>query len=81
VASVLLISVAVSLDTIVAGVAFGLRGDPIVLSAMVVGTVTGVLTFAGLAFGTRLSKWRHMHGRAAPVVIVGLGVAIAAGVI
>lgn len=79
--SLVLVAIAVSLDSVVAGIAFGLRGDPILLTALVVGTTTAVLTFAGLVFGTYVSKWRAVPGRVAPVVLVGLGLAMATGIL
>jgi putative Mn2+ efflux pump MntP len=80
-ASLLLLAIAVSLDSIAAGVAFGLRGDPILPTALVVGTTTAILTFAGLAFGTYVGKWRSLPERVAPVALVGLGLAMAAGIL
>jgi len=81
IASLSLVALGVSLDTIVAGVALGLRGDSIVQSAAVVGGVTAALTFIGLELGAYAGKWRAVHGRLAPAVLVGMGVAIAIGVL
>jgi putative Mn2+ efflux pump MntP len=80
-ASLLLVAAGVSLDTVVAGVAFGLRGDPIVPSAALVGAVTAALTFAGLQLGASVGNWRTLHRRVAPAMLVGVGVAVAAGVV
>jgi putative Mn2+ efflux pump MntP len=79
--SLFVVAIGVSLDTIVAGVAFGLRGDPILQSAAVVGSVTAALTFVGLELGAYVGNWGTVHGRVAPAVLVGMGVAIAAGVL
>jgi putative Mn2+ efflux pump MntP len=79
--SLVLVAIAVSLDSVVAGIAFGLRHDPIVPTALVVGITTAVLTFAGLVFGTYVGKWRALPGQVAPVVLVGIGLAMATGVL
>jgi putative Mn2+ efflux pump MntP len=80
-ASLALVAIAVRLDSVVAGIAFGLRHDPILPTALVVGTTTAVLSFAGLVFGTYVSKWRALPGQVAPVVLVSVGLAIATGVL
>jgi len=80
-ASLMLVAIAVSLDSVVASIAFGLRHDPILPTALIVGTATAVLTFAGLVFGTYVSYWRALPGQVAPVVLVGLGLAMATGVL
>ncbi|MBV9580470.1 MAG: manganese efflux pump [Chloroflexi bacterium] len=76
-----LLSVGVSLDTLVAGVAFGLRGDPILASAVVVGGVTAALSLCGLKLGGRIARWQRLSAWAAPVALVGVGVAIGSGLI
>jgi hypothetical protein len=58
-----------------------LRRDPILPTALVVGTTTAVLTIAALVFGSYVGKWRALPGRVALVVLVGLGLAMATGVL
>jgi putative Mn2+ efflux pump MntP len=79
-ASLVLLAIAVSLDSVVAGIAFGLRHDAILPTALVVGSTTAVLTFAGLVFGKYVGKRQALPRQVAPVVLVGLGLAMATGV-
>ena len=80
--SLLTVAIGVSLDTVVAGAAFGLRGDPIFASAAVVGTVTASLTLIGLQFGGWLRNWsRQLSPRVAPSVLVCVGIGMATGIL
>ena len=80
--SLFAIGVGVSIDTIVAGVAFGMRGDSIPASALAVGCVTAVLSFAGLELGGWIGHWtKELNSRIAPAVLVIVGLGIAGGVL
>ena len=79
--SLLLVACGVSLDTAVAGIAFGLRADPVVASALIVGSVTAALSLAGLELGAQVRDRRPLPAPLAPAVLVGIGVAMAAGVL
>ena len=81
--SLALLGAGVSLDTVVAGVAFGLRGDPILASATVVGAVTALMSVAGLETGGVAGSWlgRLSHRATPAVALVLVGVGIGTGVL
>jgi putative Mn2+ efflux pump MntP len=67
-----------SLDNLVAGVGLGTLGPPVVLSAVIIGALSGALALAGLALGRlgRLSLPAKVE-RLSGLLLVALGVAAA----
>ena len=80
--SLVLVGLGVSVDTTVAGVAFGLRGDPILASAAVVGVVTGLMSAECLELGGYIGGWSsRVARRIAPAALVAVGLGIATGLL
>jgi putative Mn2+ efflux pump MntP len=77
--SLFAVTLGVSLDTLVAGVAFGFVGAPTLASAAVIGAVTALMSLVGVQLGVHLRGWRLLNRRLAPVVLVAVGLAIATG--
>jgi putative Mn2+ efflux pump MntP len=76
----LLGGLALSLDNLVVGFALGTYGTSIVLSAIVIGATSTVLSLIGLELGARIGKWAGERGeQLAGVMLISVGIAIAAG--
>jgi putative Mn2+ efflux pump MntP len=73
--SLIVLSVATSIDALVVGVSLALRGAEIWLSSVVIGLVAAAMALAGIAIGRRigeyLGRWAEVAGAA---VLMGLGV-------
>jgi len=73
--SLVALSVATSLDALVAGFSLGLRGEGIWRASIVIGVVAGLMALAGVIIGKRLGK---AFGRTAEIagglVLMALGV-------
>jgi manganese efflux pump family protein len=76
----LLSGLALSLDNLVVGFALGTYGTSILVSALVIGIVSVVLSLIGLELGARIGKWAGERGeQLAGVMLISVGIAIAAG--
>jgi manganese efflux pump family protein len=75
--TLLLLSVATSVDALAVGLSYSVLGTPILAPAMIIGLVTFVLCFAGTEFGKRLGsrfeRWAELTGG---IVLVGIGLNI-----
>ena len=73
--SLVILSVATSLDALVVGFSLGLRGQGIWLTSLIIGIVAGAMALAGVVLGKRIGA---AMGRPAEilggVVLMGLGV-------
>ncbi len=71
----LTLSVATSIDALAVGVSFAFMGNQIVLPAVVIAVVTGILSFLGARFGTRLGEhFGKLAERAGGMVLIVLGI-------
>ena len=75
--TLVLLSVAVSLDAFAVGLSLGLLGIFVWYPAIIIGVVTGILSLIGLRLGNRLGK---LFGRSVEIagglVLIGIGVQI-----
>jgi putative Mn2+ efflux pump MntP len=75
--SLLLFSIAVSVDSIVVGVSFGLNGVPIVFPALMIGSMAFLFTLIGVAVGSNtghwLGRWSQIAGGLI-LILIGLRV-------
>ncbi len=55
--SLMVFSLAVSIDSIAVGLSFGLEGVPILFPAVLIGTTAFVFTYIGVAVGCRTGEW------------------------
>jgi putative Mn2+ efflux pump MntP len=73
--SLVILSVATSLDALVVGFSLGLRGTGIVRTSLVIGLVAGAMAWAGMGIGKRLGqklgRWAEVVGA---ILLVGLGI-------
>lgn len=79
VGSILMLSLATSLDALAVGISYAALGESIVTPAIVIGIVTFVLSFLGIEFGKRFgaameSKAEIVGG----IILVGIGIKILA---
>ena len=73
--SLILLSVATSLDALVVGVSLGLRGERIWQISIVIGVVAGLMAMIGVAIGKRIGKAFGTHAEIfGALVLMGLGV-------
>jgi manganese efflux pump family protein len=76
----LLSGLALSLDNLVVGFALGTYSTSILVSAIVIGVVSVVLSLVGLELGARIGRWTGERGeQLAGVMLISVGIAIAAG--
>jgi len=81
-ARIIVSGVALSVDNLVAGFALGTYHVDIVAGAITFGLVSTVMSLAGLELGGRIGRRAGEHGELiGGVVLVGVGVAIGAGVL
>ena len=75
--TLVMLSVATSLDAFAVGLSLAMLAGPIWYPAVVIGLVAGTLTFAGVRMGThlgaRLGKWMEVAGG---VILIAVGVRI-----
>ena len=75
--SLLLFSLAVSIDSIAVGLSFSLEKTPIIVPALVIGATAFTFTYLGVALGNRVGGWL---GRWAQVVggliLIGIGLRV-----
>lgn len=73
-ASLILLSVATSLDALAAGLSFAALGVRVWVPSLVIGCTAGALTVVGTVFGSRLGRrfgaWAEVAGG---VVLIGIG--------
>ncbi len=73
--SLVMLSVATSLDALAVGVSLGLGSVSIWYPALIIGCVTGILTLAGMLLGGRLgAHFGQRIGVAGGLVLIGIGV-------
>ena len=78
----LLTGLALSLDNLVVGFALGAYNVSILAGALIIGAVSAALSLIGLELGARLGRWAGERGeQLAGLLLVGVGIAIAAGVL
>ena len=75
--SLVVLSVATSLDALVVGLSMALMGVSIWLPSIVTGLVAGAMSFVGIGLGSRLGRgtgrWAE---RAGGVILIGIGIRI-----
>lgn len=73
--SLILLSVATSLDALVVGFSLGLKGHEIWLTSLVIGVVAALMALAGVVIGRhlgkRLGRWAEVVGA---ILLIGLAV-------
>ncbi len=76
--TLLLLSVATSIDALAVGLSYSMLGVPILLPSLVIGAVTFALCLVGVEFGKRIGakseRWAELAGG---IVLIGIGVKIA----
>lgn len=75
--TLILLSVATSIDALAVGLSFAFLGTPIVEPVVIIGSITFLLSLAGLFIGSRMGhfgedKWELLGG----IVLIGIGVKI-----
>lgn len=76
-ASLVLLSVATSIDALATGLSLALLGAGIVYPSLVIGIVAAVFTAAGLALGRTLGmRWRGRVALVGGLILIGIGVKI-----
>lgn len=77
--TLVLLSIATSIDALAVGLSFSVLGQPILLPAAIIGVLTFLVCLAGCEFGKRLGavfeRWAEVAGGA---VLIGIGVKILA---
>jgi len=75
--SLLLFSVAVSIDSIAVGLSFSLEKTPILVPALVMGATAFAFTYLGVALGNRaggwLGRWAQVVGG---IILIGIGLRV-----
>jgi len=75
--SLVVLSIAVSIDALAVGFTFGLTGERFLVPIVVIGVVAGLLTIAGMLLARRIGPRLGRAGEAlAGVVLIGIGVKI-----
>lgn len=77
--TLVLLSVATSIDALAVGLSFSVLGQPILLPAAIIGVLTFLVCLGGCEFGKRLGtafeRWAELTGGA---VLIGIGIKILA---
>jgi manganese efflux pump family protein len=77
--TLLVLSIATSIDALAVGLSYSVLGSPIVGPAILIGVVTFALCLAGTEFGKRIgARFERWASLAGGLVLVGLGVKITA---
>ena len=75
--SLLLFSLAVSIDSIAIGLSFSLENVPILLPAVIIGVTAFTFTFIGVIVGSRVGikagRWAEIIGG---IILIGIGIQI-----
>jgi len=75
--SLMVLSVATSIDALVVGMSMGVLDVSVWVPAVVIGVVAGVLTIVGIRFGSRLgAKFEHWAEAVGGVVLLAIGLRI-----
>jgi manganese efflux pump family protein len=75
--SLVLLSVATSIDALAVGLSLAMLGSKILLPALVIGVVAATLTLVGMRLGSRIgSAWGRRVEMLGGLVLVGIGVKI-----
>jgi manganese efflux pump family protein len=78
----LLLAAGLSIDNLIVGFALGAYDVPIVLAVIVIGVVSVAMSVVGLEVGDRLGpRLEHNSELLAGIVLIGVGVAIATGLL
>ena len=78
--TLLVLSVATSLDALAVGLSYRMAGMPIVTPAIIIGCVAFVLSFVGIEFGKRIgSRLEGWAERIGGLVLMGIGVKLLFG--
>jgi putative Mn2+ efflux pump MntP len=81
-ARLIITGLALSIDNLVVGFALGAYHTPVVAGAVIIGVVSVALSLIGLELGVRIGARVGQRGeQLAGLVLIGLGIAIAAGAI
>jgi manganese efflux pump family protein len=81
-ARLIITGLALSLDNFVVGFALGANHASIAVGAVIIGAVSVALSLIGLELGARIAPWVGERGeQLAGLMLIGLGIAIAAGVV
>ncbi len=73
-ASLVLLSVATSIDALAMGLSLALLGTEIIYPSIIIGIVAGVFTLAGLKLGYKIgSKWRAKVAWMGGLILIGIG--------
>ena len=76
----ILTGAALSIDNLVVGFALGAYHEPIVVAALVIGTISVAMSLVGLELGSRIgARTGDLAEVVGSVVLIGVGAAIAAG--
>lgn len=77
--TMILLSIAVSIDALAIGLSLALIGVAVWYPAIVIGVVTGILSLVGLRIGNRLGeKFGHAMEIIGGLVLIGIGIRIVA---
>ncbi len=73
--TLLVLSVATSLDALAVGLSYRMAGMPILAPAIIIGIVTFIVSFVGIEFGKRIgAKLEGWAERAGGLVLIGIGI-------
>lgn len=76
-ASLVLLSVATSIDALATGLSLAFLGTGIIYPSLIIGVVAAVFTAAGLALGKKIGRhWRGRVALAGGLILIGIGVKI-----
>jgi putative Mn2+ efflux pump MntP len=80
--SLVVLSLAVSIDALAVGFTFGLEGQDYLFPIVVIGVVAGMATLVGMLLARRIGRRLGRAGEVlAGLVLIGIGVRILAGAI
>ncbi|MCP4567422.1 MAG: manganese efflux pump [FCB group bacterium] len=75
--SLVVLSVATSIDALAVGLSLAFLGTGIIYPALIIGVVAALLTLAGLQLGNRLGKhWRSRIALLGGLILIGIGLKI-----
>jgi putative Mn2+ efflux pump MntP len=76
--TLLVLSVATSIDALAVGLSYSMLGEPILLPSLIIGAITFALCLVGVEFGKRIgAKFERWAELAGGIVLVGIGAKIA----